>query len=87
LSQARRRSTTSPIRWVSPGFIVTSRAMPLRLLSRPSTATRLAIGVSTGASAAACGGPAAGAAGFGAAVLSAGAGGAMIGGAFSFCNA
>jgi len=37
--------TTSPTRSACPGFSVTSRALPLRLFSRPSTATRCAIGV------------------------------------------
>jgi len=46
VSQARRRTITSPTRTASPGRIVISRAMPLRLLSRPSTATRSFIGVS-----------------------------------------
>jgi hypothetical protein len=36
----------SPIRSACPGFSVMSRAMPLRLLSKPSTATRSSIGVS-----------------------------------------
>ncbi len=35
----------SPTRSASPGFIVRSVVMPLRLLSRPTTATRSAIGV------------------------------------------
>ncbi|MEJ7933085.1 hypothetical protein WG907_02295 [Sphingobium sp. AN558] len=35
----------SPARKASPGFIVRSWVMPLRLLSRPITATRSAIGV------------------------------------------
>ncbi len=34
-----------PIRATSPGFISMSRTSPLRLLSRPTTATRSAIGV------------------------------------------
>ena len=37
--------TTSPTRIASPGFKVRSRDAPLRLLSRPITATRCAIGV------------------------------------------
>jgi hypothetical protein len=45
VSQARRRITASPTRTAWPGFIVTSRVSPLRLLSTPSTATRSAIGV------------------------------------------
>jgi hypothetical protein len=44
-SHAARRITTSPTRTDWPGFTVTSRLSPLRLLSRPSTATRSAIGV------------------------------------------
>lgn len=35
----------SPTRNASPGFIVRSRVRPLRLLSRPMTAVRSAIGV------------------------------------------
>jgi hypothetical protein len=46
VSQARNRTITSPTRSAWPGFIVRSRAMPLRLLSSPITATRCAIGVS-----------------------------------------
>jgi hypothetical protein len=49
VSQARRRTMTSPTRKAWPGFIVRSREMPLRLLSRPITATRSAIGVVPGA--------------------------------------
>lgn len=44
-SQARRRMTARPILMLSPGRSVISRTRPLRLLSRPSTATRSAIGV------------------------------------------
>jgi len=51
VSQARRRTTTSPTRMAWPGFISRSREMPLRLLSRPITATRWAIGVVPGATA------------------------------------
>jgi hypothetical protein len=40
---------TSPARIAWPGFSVSSREMPLRLLSSPSTATRSAIGVVPGA--------------------------------------
>jgi hypothetical protein len=49
VSQARRRTMTSPARNASPGFIVRSREMPLRLLRSPMTATRSAIGVVPGA--------------------------------------
>jgi len=55
VSQARRRTVTSFTRIAWPGFSVRSRTMPLRLLSKPSTATRSAIGVTPGTSAAARG--------------------------------
>ena len=45
VSHARRRTIRSPSRIAWPGFIVRSRAMPLRLLSTPITATRWAMGV------------------------------------------
>jgi hypothetical protein len=45
VSQARRRTIASPARNASPGFILRSRVRPLRLLSRPITATRSAMGV------------------------------------------
>jgi len=49
VSQARRRTITSPTLNAWPGFIVRSREMPLRLFSSPMTATRSAIGVVPGA--------------------------------------
>jgi len=45
VSQARSRTTASRIRIACPGLSVRSRTMPLRLLRKPSTATRSAIGV------------------------------------------
>ncbi len=51
VSQAWSRTMASPTRKASPGFIVRSVVMPLRLLSRPITATRSAIGVPGRASA------------------------------------
>ena len=53
VSQARRRTTTSLTRTDWPGRSAMSRTMPLRLLSRPSTATRSAIGVTPSAAPAA----------------------------------
>jgi len=50
VSQARSRTITSPTRTVWPGRKVRSRVSPVRLLSRPSTATRCAIGVVPGGS-------------------------------------
>lgn len=50
VSQARSRTKTSSIRTAWPGCRVRSREMPLRLLRRPSTATRSFIGVVPGAS-------------------------------------
>jgi hypothetical protein len=49
VSQARRRTITSPARIASPGFSVRSREIPLRLFRRPITATRSPIGVVPGA--------------------------------------
>jgi hypothetical protein len=45
VSQAWRRTIASPTRSASPGFMVRSRVRPLRLLSRPMTAVRSAMGV------------------------------------------
>ena len=45
-AQAGRSTSLTRIAW--PGFSVRSRTMPLRLLSKPSTATRCAIGVTPG---------------------------------------
>jgi len=45
VSQACRRTMASPTRRASPGFILRSVVIPLRLLSRPITATRSFIGV------------------------------------------
>ena len=45
VSQAWRRTIASPTRRASPGFILRSVVMPFRLLSRPITATRSAMGV------------------------------------------
>jgi len=45
VSHARRRIMASPTRSASPGFMRRSRVRPLRLLSRPITATRSFIGV------------------------------------------
>jgi hypothetical protein len=49
VSQALSRRMTSPALSACPGFIVSSREMPLRLLRSPITATRSAIGVVPGA--------------------------------------
>ncbi len=51
VSHARSRTTASLMRSAWPGLSMMSRTMPLRLLSRPSTATRSAIGVTPGWSA------------------------------------
>ena len=53
VSQARRRTIASLTRTDWPGLSAMSRTMPLRLLSRPSTATRSAIGVTPSAAPAA----------------------------------
>ena len=45
VSQACSRTMASPTLMASPGFRVRSRVRPLRLLSRPMTALRSAIGV------------------------------------------
>jgi len=45
VSQARSRTIALPTRSASPGFMVSRRVMPLRLLSRPTTASRCAMGV------------------------------------------
>jgi hypothetical protein len=50
VSQARSRTITSLTRNAWPGFMTRSRDRPLRLLSRPITATRSFIGVVPGAS-------------------------------------
>jgi hypothetical protein len=50
VSQARRRTITSSTRTAWPGRSVRLREMPLRLLRRPITATRSAMGVVPGAS-------------------------------------
>jgi len=55
VSHARSRITASPTRTACPGFIVTSRVSPLRLLSTPSTATRSAIGVAPASVSVDCG--------------------------------
>jgi hypothetical protein len=49
VSQARSRTITSSTRTPWPGLSVRFREMPLRLLSRPITAVRSAIGVVPGA--------------------------------------
>jgi hypothetical protein len=45
-SQARKRTTRSPIRTAWPGFMINSRDRPFRLLRTPIVATRAGIGVS-----------------------------------------
>jgi hypothetical protein len=50
VSQARKRTITSPTRTAWPGRSVSSRETPVRLLSSPTTATRAAMGVVPGAS-------------------------------------